>query len=181
VELNLITAAQRGDREARARVLAEVGPLLAALVRRLGIPGEREDQLQSLAAQVLTVIDRFEPNGPARFTTWLTTVATRTLLMDLRKRRPELVGLEDEAHAAPPSYDPSLATQSRSLGEAIERALERLPHAQRRAFVLAAVEGLPLDEVAALESVPVGTIKSRLSRARMALAITLGPALGGDR
>lgn len=182
MEVSLITAAQQGQRAARARLLEEVGPLLAALVRRLGLPGERDDQLQSLAAHVLTVLDRFEPSGPARFTTWLTTVATRFLLMELRKARPEWVSLEDE-HAAPPAFDPSLAAQTRSLAEAVERALERLPGAQRRAFVLTAIEGLSLDEVASLEGVPLGTIKSRLSRARMALAITLGPALdpGGAR
>ena len=172
------TPAQGSSRETRAARLAEVGPLLAALVRRLGLPGERDDQLQSVAAHVLEVMDRFDPAGPAKFSTWVTTVASRWLLMQWRKARPELVALDDQPLVAAPAFDPSLLAEKRSLEKALERALMLLPPGQRRAFVLASVEQLSLDEVAALEDVPVGTIKSRLARARAALAVTLGPALG---
>lgn len=172
------TPGQRSSRETRAARLAEVGPLLAALVRRLGLPGERDDQLQSVAAHVLEVMDRFDPRGTAKFSTWVTTVASRWLLMQWRRSRPELVALDDQPLVAAPSFDPALLAESRSLEKALERALTLLPPGQRRAFVLASVEQLPLDEVAAIEDVPVGTIKSRLARARMALATTLGPALG---
>lgn len=56
-------------------------------------------------------------------------------------------------------------------------ALSRLPDAQRRAFVLLQLEGLSLEVVSDLEGVPVGTVKSRLHRARVALMVDLGPLL----
>ena len=53
----------------------------------------------------------------------------------------------------------------------------KLPEAQRRVFVLTQVHGQPLEAVAEVEGVPVGTLKSRLHRARAALAVTLQPIL----
>ncbi|MBL8936373.1 MAG: sigma-70 family RNA polymerase sigma factor [Archangium sp.] len=170
----LVRRAQSGDREALATLFAQLGPLLAALVRRLGLPGERADQLQAVSAHLVEVLGRFDPSGSAKFSTWATTVATRFLLMELRKKRPEFVTLDEQPSTL---ADPASVAEGRSLGAALDRALEALPLAQRRAFVLASMEGLPLDELAALEEVPVGTIKSRLARARMALVLTMGPLL----
>ncbi|MER2563204.1 MAG: sigma-70 family RNA polymerase sigma factor [Myxococcaceae bacterium] len=172
----LVRRAQSKDREALASVFAQVGPLLAALVRRLGLPGEHADQVQAVSAHLVEVLGRFDPDGPAKFSTWATTVATRFLLMELRKKRPEFVTLDDRPQPSN-APDPAVVAEGRSLEAALDRALEGLPLAQRRAFVLASMEGLPLDEIAALEEVPVGTIKSRLARARMALVLTMGPLL----
>lgn len=176
MEVELVRQAQTRDRRAQARLLRDVGPLLAALVRRLGIGGEGADQLQSVTLHLLAVLDRFDPAGPAKFTTWLTTVVTRFLLMERRKHRPETIPLDDRPLVAS-TPDPSEHAEGQSLEVLLERALTQLPAGQRRAFVLASMQGLELTAVAELEEVPVGTIKSRLARARMALAISLGPAL----
>lgn len=172
----LVRRAQSKDREATARLFAQVRPVLAALVRRLGLPGERADQLQAVSTHLVEVMGRFDPSGPAKFSTWVTTVATRFLLMELRKQRPEFVTLDEQPQAST-AADPAAAAEGRSLEAALDHALQGLPLAQRRAFVLAAIERLPLDEIASIEEVPVGTVKSRLSRARMALVSSMGPLL----
>lgn len=179
MEPGTLKAAQRQDRAAQRALLGEVGPLLAALVRRLGLPGSREDQLQGLFAHVLEVLPKFEPSGPAKLTTWLHTVATRWLLMERRKHAPPTVGLDDEEAAGVPSPTPGAEelVEGRSLEAALERALEHLPGPQRRAFVLLQLEQQSLAFVADLEGVPVGTLKSRLHRARAALALELGALL----
>lgn len=56
----------------------------------------------------------------------------------------------------------------------LDRALDALPFEQKTVFVLAEVQGLALDEVAAIEGVPLGTVKSRLSRAKTKLRSLLG-------
>ena len=128
-------------------------------------------------AHLLSVLDRFEPAGPAQFSTWMTTVATRWLLMEARKRRPTTVDVDEVALSAPLHLDPAHRAETHQFHAQLEQALATLPLPQRRAFVLSAIEGLTLPEIADCEGVPVGTIKSRLSRARMALVMTLGPAL----
>lgn len=173
----LVARVRQRDRAAARELVRAIGPRLAALVRRLGLPGEREDQLQGVVAHLLSVLDRFEPSGPAQFSTWMTTVATRWLLMEARKRRPTTVDVDDVALTGPPELDPAHRAETHQFHAQLERALSTLPLPQRRAFVLSAIEGLTLPEIADCESVPVGTIKSRLSRARMALVMTLGPAL----
>lgn len=182
----LVAKARQNDRTVRATLVELMGPALAALVRRLGLPGEREDQLQGVLTHLLSVLERFEPAGPARFSTWMTTVATRWLLMQVRAKQPDFVDVDGLELPSPRPLDPSRLAEAKELGAMLEAALEGLPAAQRRAFVLASVEGLSLPEVAACEGVPVGTIKSRLARARMALVLTLGPRLdvtdaGGGR
>jgi RNA polymerase sigma-70 factor (ECF subfamily) len=174
---DLVARVRQHDRSAGRDLVRTMGPRLAALVRRLGLPGERDDQLQGVVTHVLSVLDRFDPAGPAQFSTWMTTVATRWLLMEARRVRPAMVDVEEVALSAPAHLGPEHRAETSELRDELEHALTGLPPPQRRAFVLAAVEGLTLPEIAACEGAPVGTIKSRLARARMALVLRLGPAL----
>lgn len=176
---DVLERAQRGDRAAQRVLLAEAGPRLAALVRRLGLPGEQDDALQALFAHVLEVLPAFDPDGPAQLTTWLHTVATRWLLQQRRRARPDVVSLDEEGVEEPASSAPDAVAvaEGRSLEAALESALGRLPAPQRRAFVLLQLEQLDLATAAEAEGVPVGTMKSRLHRARAALAVALGALL----
>lgn len=67
--------------------------------------------------------------------------------------------------------------ERRELRERLERALGQLPEEQRRVFVLAQVHQQPLEQIAECEQLPLGTVKSRLHRARAALVLLLGGAL----
>lgn len=184
MKTDVLQRAQTGDRSAQREVLAEVGPRLAALVRRLGLATETDDQLQMLFMHVLEVLPKFRIDGSAQLTTWLHTVATRWLLMQRRKHDPATVPLDDDEVSLPSvAPDGPRQVEARTLEAALDHALARLPEAQRRAFVLLQLEQLSLEVVSDLEGVPMGTLKSRLHRARVALMLELGPLLdrGGAR
>jgi RNA polymerase sigma-70 factor (ECF subfamily) len=173
-----IAEAQRGHRPAQEAFLRRyVGPM-HALVRRSGAPGDPDEVTQDLLHKLLLSLPRFDPAGPARLTTWVFTVAGRWLIDAARRRRRDGTSLEEARHA-PQLVDPrpgaDVALEQHQERLALERAIARLPPEQRRAFVLAAVHERPLDEVAAAERVPIGTVKSRLHRARAALVRMLAP------
>ena len=167
--------AQRGEADAREAFLREVGPAVASLVRRLGDRRDVQDQLHDVFMHLLDVLPRFDPRGPATLSTWVFTIAHRFVLDERKRFKPTLVPvdtLETHAHADADGETTAARTQ---LRDALERALATLPDEQRRPVVLVHVFDHSLDEVAAVEDAPVGTIKSRLFRARVALSRVLGP------
>lgn len=174
---DLLRRAQRGVPEARAALVRDVGPLLASVVRRLGARDDAEDQVQAIFAHVFAVLSQFDPAGPAQFTTWVYTVAHRWLLMQHRRARPEVVELERAFELVDPGPSPEDTAAARQLSERLERAIRALPDPYRRVFVLAQLHQQPHDAIAAVEGIPVGTVKSRLHRARAELVVHLGDAL----
>lgn len=174
-----IRAAQTGSETAQRAVLESVGPLLASLVRRLGERRESADQLQALFAHLLAVLPRFDPSGAATFSTWTYTVAQRWLLKSKRGSVVTLVPLDGGLSTT--QLDPEATARGTQLGARLELALTKLPDDQRRAFVLTQLHGQPLEAVAEAEQVPLGTIKSRLHRARAALVLLLGDFLDEPR
>lgn len=99
----------------------------------------------------------------ARFSTWLLTIARNRCCNSIRRRQMELPGDLDQP--APGPLPEESATQ-RELWQQLSGALEKLPLAQRTAFVLAEIQNLPYSEIAAIEGIEVGTVKSRVGRAR---------------
>lgn len=126
--------AQRADREAQAEVLRRYTRLLHRLVVTTCPAKDEHDLVQSLLARLLEVLPRFEPNGPAKLTTWVFTIAHRFLL-DVKKRaRPKLVAVEDARLEAP--VDLLGGAWRAEVRTALERALKTLPDEQRRPLVL---------------------------------------------
>jgi RNA polymerase sigma-70 factor (ECF subfamily) len=176
----LIARAQHGDRAAQEAFLRRYVRPLHALVRRSGAPGDPDDLTQELLSRLLTALPRFDPAGPARLTTWVFTVAQRWLIDERRRRHLTLVELEDGV-AVPDSRPlPEQRLEEHRLAVALEDAVGRLPETQRRVFLLAQVHEQPLEAVAEAEGVPLGTVKSRLHRARAQLVLWLGPLLGRE-
>jgi RNA polymerase sigma-70 factor (ECF subfamily) len=173
----LLVKAQRGDSSARAAFLQEVGPSVAALIRRLGSRNDTEDQLHDIFAHLLAVLPRFDPAGPAQLSTWVFAVAQRWLLMQKRRASPSLVSLDADASLQTHSPEPTEYVEGRQLKALLEAELARLPEEQRRVFVLTRLHEQSLDSVAEAEGVPLGTVKSRLHRARAELVLRMGPAL----
>lgn len=171
-----LARAQKGERAAQTAFLRRYAGPLRSLVRRLG-SGDADDQLQELFLTLLQALPRFTPEGPARLTTWVFAVAHRQLIAGRRKARLTLVPMEEGA--AVPDAGPSLDVLlgHKRLGVALEEALAKLSDAHRRVFVLTQLHHQPLESVAEVEGVPLGTIKSRLHRARAELVLLLGPAL----
>ncbi len=180
-EAQLLAAANAGDARAREAVLRNVSGDFRRLVSRFGTRGAEEDDLQELFMHLLAVLHRFKPGGPAAFGTWAHTVAHRWLLMERRRRHLKSVPLEHAAEVADARQDVQKGYEGKQAHAALEAALAKLPEAQRRAFVLAQLHQRPLEEVAATEAVPVGTVKSRVHRARAELVLAMGELLDGEK
>ena len=179
MELDRLTVERlrRGERDAQDAFLRRYAPVLHGFVRRAGPPGDADDFTQELLEKLLTVVDRFSPDGPAQMTPWVFTVAHRWLLDEKKRRHLEVAPLEAGLDVADGGDAPDVQVHGRQLEAAVESALQQLPEAQRRVFVLTQVHHQPLEAVAEVERVPVGTLKSRLHRARATLAAALEPVL----
>jgi RNA polymerase sigma-70 factor, ECF subfamily len=174
--------AQRGEQRAwRDLVERYQGPVHALIWRLLaGRSRHRvEDLTQETFVRVLRALPNFDPGGTASLTTWILTIATRMTLNELR--RPESARLDRE----PISEARAEADSERKrLGEAIAAGVAALPDAQRAVLVLREYHDLDYTEIAAVLELDVGTVKSRLSRARAALRehlTSMMPELGGRR
>ncbi len=165
VDLDIVRA-QSGDRRALRGLIDAHGPLVWSLARRLA--AEPEDAYQEIWEKVFRALPRFDPAGRASFRTWLATVANRHLI----DRHRRAVVRRVEPLRAEPAHepDPSAEIDSKRSEARLEALLRLLPEPQRRAVVMHHVHGLDLAEIAAIEGVARGTIKSRLHRGRGRLA-----------
>ncbi len=178
MELDALTVqrARRGDRTAQDAFLRRYAGPMHALLKRSGIPN-LDDAVQELLAKLLAVLPRFDPAGAAMLTTWVFTVAHRWLLDQHKRRHLTLVPMEHAAAIADPRPGADRLVEQRQLTETLEAAITRLPDEQRRVFLLAQIHQQPLEALSRIEGVPIGTIKSRLHRARARLVALLGLAL----
>jgi RNA polymerase sigma factor (sigma-70 family) len=135
-----------------------------------------EDALQDTFMRVLHALPGFDPGGPARLSTWIFTIARRVALTAL-ERRPA-------AAAAPrDSWDPAVSiAPSADLRLTLEAAVAALPETLRGTFVLRSACDLSYEELAEVEGIDIGTVRSRLHRARAALQAMLrdDPAAASD-
>jgi RNA polymerase sigma-70 factor (ECF subfamily) len=173
LDTETIHRAQRGDRLAQAALLRRYAPILHAVIRRTWPGGDGEELTQILCERLLRVLDRFDTGGAASLATWVFTVAHRWLIDERRRRHLAVAPLADAVHLETSAPRPDALVEQSELRAALESAISALPEAQRRVFVLAHVHEQPLELVAEVEGVPVGTVKSRLFRARAELASSL--------
>ena len=166
-----LARARRGDgRACRELVVRYQRPVFAVLSRMLvGAHADRvEDLAQETFLRVFRALPGFRPDGPARLSTWILTIASRLAVDELRRRRPVALPLEDaEALPAPDRSDASAAR--RAHRRVLEEALAQLDEETRAMLVLQAFHDVPVDELAREFRVEPGTVKSRLSRARALL------------
>ncbi|HSN30471.1 MAG TPA: sigma-70 family RNA polymerase sigma factor [Kofleriaceae bacterium] len=159
--------AQRGDERAWRELIARYQHPVHALAWRLLAGRARhraEDLVQETFVRVLRALPRFDPAGRASLTTWILTIATRLALDELR--RPVPASLEREPLVEERADH---ASERARLGAAIARGIAKLPEGQRAVLVLREYHELEYGEIADALEIDVGTVKSRLSRARDAL------------
>jgi RNA polymerase sigma-70 factor (ECF subfamily) len=163
--------AQQGERGALDQLVQRYHPMVHALVWRMACArGESHvaDLVQDSLIRVIQNIARFDPAGPARLSTWILTITTRVVLNDRRRDSARTPELEPTAY-----IDPATAVAEIEIGAAIAQAVVVLPESQRIAFVLREYHDLDYSEIASALEIDVGTVKSRLSRARAAVRETL--------
>jgi RNA polymerase sigma-70 factor (ECF subfamily) len=176
-ELDEVTLrrAQRGDAAAFRTLVERYHGPVRAVVWRLLDPGGGGARVEDLVQETFLRVHRglvgFDPAGPASLTTWVLTIATRAALNELRRARPALVPIEDTPLAAPERADAEL--RRRRLGEALRRALGALSPDARAVVVLREYHEMEYAEIGDVLGLDVGTVKSRLSRARAALRVAL--------
>jgi RNA polymerase sigma-70 factor, ECF subfamily len=166
--------------EIRHALLAAIPSLRAFAISLSNSPDRADDLVQDTIMRAWKNIDRFEPG--TNLNAWLFTILRNLFHSEYRKRRREV---EDQDG----SYAASLKVAPEQVAKLdfqdMRTALAKLSHDQREALLLVGAEGLPYEEAARICGVAVGTIKSRVNRARIHLAQILGiddaQEIGPDR
>jgi RNA polymerase sigma-70 factor (ECF subfamily) len=166
-DAELAAAAKNGDRCAFGTLIRRHQRRIFAIAMRfLGNQADAEDLVQETFLRAWRAIGSFEPERP--FAPWLLKIASNRALTELegRRRRPQ-EELSETLVARVPS--PEEETERRRLEESLHVAVTALPEDQRMILLLRVMEGLSYRAIAATLDVPVGTVMSRLSRARETL------------
>jgi RNA polymerase sigma-70 factor (ECF subfamily) len=175
-EKDVIERAQRGDPLAFDRLVAEHYVMVYNTAYRiLGNPDQAEDATIEAFSRAYRSLDRFR--GESAFSTWLYRIVTNVCLDYLRGTQPAVPSLDEGwgedgelAREVPDETDnPARTALQRRRQAVVHQALQRLSGDHRAVLALYDLHGFSYEEVSAILGVPVGTVKSRLNRARHAL------------
>jgi RNA polymerase sigma-70 factor (ECF subfamily) len=177
-ELDALTLerARRGDHAAfRALVERYHRPTFALLWRMLEHDHARqdiEDLVQETFLRVFRALHRFKPDGPAKLSTWILTIAARLALNERRQASTVTLPLES-AGDLPGAERADSALRDGRIRQALRQALRRLSPRYRAVVVLREYHGFSYEEIAAATELDINTVKSRLARGRAALRAAL--------
>lgn len=186
VDQQLVERAQRGEKAAFELLVAKYQRKLVRLLSRfIRDPTEVEDVAQEAFIKAYRALPSFR--GDSAFYTWLYRIGINTAknyLVALGRRAPTVSETENAEGDGPeesgqvPDYNtPENELMSRQIAETVNRAVEDLPEELRTAITLRELEGLSYDEIASIMNCPIGTVRSRIFRAREAIAEKLRPQL----
>ena len=186
IDQQLVERAQRGDKRAFELLVMKyqrkLGRLLSRLVRD---PAEVEDVSQEAFIKAYRALPSFR--GDSAFYTWLYRIAINTAknyLVAMGRRAPtstafdneEAEGFED-AEQLRTSSTPEDELVGKQIAETVNRAMDALPEDLRTAITLREIEGLSYEEISEAMSCPIGTVRSRIFRAREAISQKVKPLL----
>jgi RNA polymerase sigma-70 factor (ECF subfamily) len=184
-DLELVRRVQRGERGAFDLLVLKYQHKVVKLVARmLRDPAEAEDVAQEAFVKAYRAIGSFR--GDSAFYTWLYRIAVNTArnTMASRQRRPldyeaDLSESEQSAVESRMRHGdtPEAAALSDEIHRTVNDAIAALPEDLRTAIILREVEGLSYEEIAETMDCPVGTVRSRIFRAREAIDRSLKPLL----
>lgn len=183
-DLQLVRKARHGDRSAFDLLVLKYQSRVASIISRYIYDSQEVlDLTQETFVKAFRAIERFR--GDSAFYTWLYRIAVNTAknFLEARGRRPQ--GSADVADAE--TFEdggrlrdlgsPERFLQRDQLRQALDRAIDSLPEELRSAFLLREYEGLSYDDIARILECPIGTVRSRIFRARDAIDRHLGPLL----
>ena len=182
----LVERAQQGDKRAFEQLVGKyqrkLGRLLSRFIRD---HAEVEDVAQEVFIKAYRALSTFR--GDSAFYTWLYRIGINTAKNHLvAKGRRAPTSTEFDANEAESFEDaaqlhdintPERLLQSKQIGQTANAAMEALPEELRNAIVLREIEGLSYEEIAVAMKCPIGTVRSRIFRAREAVAEKLRPLL----
>lgn len=186
IDQQIVERVQRGDKRAFDLLVTKYQRKIFRLLSRLiRDSGEVEDVAQEAFIKAYRALPNFR--GESAFYTWLYRIAINTAknhLVAQGRRAPTSTEAEveeaenfDDADGLRDVNTPDAMMMSRQVGEAVNRAIEKLPEDLRTAIVLRELEGLSYEEIAESMNCPIGTVRSRIFRAREAIATELRPLL----
>ena len=185
----LVERVQRGDKRAfDLLVLKYQHKILGLIVRFVHDTHEAQDVAQEAFIKAYRALGNFR--GDSAFYTWLYRIAINTARNWLasqgrRPSAPNAIETEDgetfnETDNLTDISTPESMVASREIAETVNAAIEQLPEELRTAIVLREIEGMSYEDIAQSMDCPIGTVRSRIFRAREAIAAKLRPLLGTD-
>ena len=186
VDQQLVERAQRGDKQAFGLIVSKYQRKLVRLLSRLiRDPAEVEDVAQEAFIKAYRALPSFR--GDSAFYTWLYRIGINTAknhLVSQGRRAPTTTEFDSEEAESFEDGEqlrdintPERVLLSKQIGETVNSAMEALPEELRTAIVLREIEGLSYEEIAGIMECPIGTVRSRIFRAREAIADKLRPLL----
>jgi RNA polymerase sigma-70 factor (ECF subfamily) len=192
IDQQLVERAQRGDKHAFELLVTKYQRKLIRLLSRfIRDTSEVEDVAQEAFIKAYRALPNFR--GDSAFYTWLYRIGINTAknyLVAMGRRAPTSTGMDaeeaedlGESELLQDVNTPENQMMSRQVAETVNQTLEKLPEELRTAITLREMEGLSYEEIATIMSCPIGTVRSRIFRAREAIATQLKPMLdtGKDR
>jgi RNA polymerase sigma-70 factor (ECF subfamily) len=190
IDQQLVERAQKGDKRAFELLVIKyerkLGRLLSRMVRDAA---EIDDITQEAFIKAYRALPQFR--GESAFYTWLYRIAVNTAknyLMAKGKREiPKSDFVDEDGEAMEDVLMPhDIATpdaelQTKQIAKAVNEAVEALPEELRTAITLREIEGLSYEEIAQMMDCPIGTVRSRIFRAREAIAEKIRPMLGTSK
>lgn len=176
-ERELVSQARAGDTAAFEQLMLDNQDRVYTLCLRM--TGDREDALDLAQETFLNAwrgLSSFQ--GNSSFSTWVYRLASNACIDFLRKRKRRQQGesphsLDDEeaplSEPADPRGSPEEELERRELRRAVERGLQALPDHHRQVLVMRELSGMSYQEIGAVLDLDLGTVKSRIARARLAL------------
>ncbi|OFZ97574.1 MAG: RNA polymerase sigma factor RpoE [Betaproteobacteria bacterium RIFCSPLOWO2_02_67_12] len=184
VDRELVARVQRGDKQAFGLLVEKYQRKLARLLQRLiRDPAEVEDVTQEAFIRAYRALPAFR--GESAFYTWLYRIGVNTAknhLMAMGRRAPgaveatEAEGL-DEGEQLRDINTPENVLMSKEIAATVNAAIAELPEELRNAIQLRELDGLSYEEIAQIMNCPIGTVRSRIFRARDAISHRLRPLL----
>ncbi len=186
IDQQLVERVQRGDKQAFGLLVSKYQRKLARLLSRMiRDQAEVEDVTQEAFIKAYRALPSFR--GDSAFYTWLYRIGINTAknyLVSKGRRAPTSteIELEDaeqysEGDLLRDADTPERLLHTRQIGETVEAAMADLPEDLRTAITLREIEGLSYEEIASVMDCPIGTVRSRIFRAREAIAERLRPLL----
>ena len=182
----LVERVQAGDQQAFGVLVAKYQRKLMRLVMRLvRDPAEAEDVTQEAFIKAYRALPNFR--GESAFYTWLYRIgvnAAKNWLIANGRRTPTATAVDNEEAESYEAGDllrdvdtPERMMMTKQIGETVNAAMEKLPDDLRTAITLREIDGLSYEEIANAMKCPIGTVRSRIFRAREAIAEELKPLL----
>ena len=182
LDLQLVERARRGDKHAFELLVSKYQRrLLRLLSRYMSDQGEVEDVAQEAFIKAYRALPGFR--GDSAFYTWLYRIGINTaknFLLASGRRAATVTGQDETFEEGEQLRDistPESLLMSKEIAATVNAAMEDLSDDMRGAIVLREIDGLSYEEIAAIMSCPIGTVRSRIFRAREEIAAKLRPIL----